>query len=198
MKTLLSLAFLLIATLPAKAQTLEAKPITELVQKIKSTKFEYKGSAIIFGFFSIQSCLYVSEDIAIFKNYCYPVKDYPARGFTVFSREHGMIDFYQEQFFDVLKRDITITQFPEILAPYLTTPFPRATVQSMSDLIEKMYFKYYPACWSTNLSANHEPEAACLHAPHVVNFQEWAEETQSILLDEPAWHDLMKTIEQSL
>ncbi len=200
MKTLIAL-FALVFSLSGAAQTLEAKSIFELITELKNAGLVYKETGKIFGFNSIQSCLFVSQDVAVFKNYCFPVRKYPARGYTIISKKFGMIDLYEERVTDeILKRDIQITEFPEVLAPYLTTPFPEQTLTGLSTLIEKLHYKYNPACWSTNFSWYTETnDVACNVSPeNVVGSKEWAAETQEILLDEKSWLELMATVEVTL
>lgn len=199
MKTLLSITLCLFITLTAKAQTLEAPSVTEMMKAIEESSFKYKERGMIFGFNSIQSCLYQSEDFAIFKNYCYPVKKYPARGYTIISKKFGMIDLYEEKLPGVLKRDITITQFPEILAPYLSTPIPQTSLNGLSEMIEKMYYRFNPGCWSTNYGwDSNVPEYNCSNGADVVNMEAWGDETQSIVIDEATWFALMDSIERKL
>lgn len=201
MKKLFIIAALILTTLTAQAQKLEANSMNELLSDIEKAEFTYKETGMIFGFISIQSCLFVSEDIAIFKNYCFPVKKYPARGFTIISKKYGMIDLYEEQLDPtLLKRDIQITQFPEILAPYLGLPFPVATLTDLSTMIEKIHFKYNPGCWSTNWSFYTETnDAACsVASEYVEGFDAWSAETQAITLDEASWLQLMDKINAKL
>lgn len=201
MKKLIIIAALILTTLTAQAQKLDAKSMNELMSDIESAEFTYKETGMIFGFISIQSCLFVSKDIAIFKNYCFPVKKYPARGFTIISKKYGMIDLYEEQLDPtLLKRDIQITQFPEILQPYLGLPFPVATLTDLSTMIEKIHFKYNPGCWSTNFSFYTETnDAACsVASEYVEGFDAWSAETQAMTLDEASWLGLMARINAKL
>lgn len=198
MKKLLSITLLLVTTLTAKAQTLEAKSLKGLLGEIQSAKFQYKDRGMIFGFNTIQSCLYVSEDIAIIKNYCYPVKQYPARGFTIISKKYGMVDIYEETI-DVIKHDVVYTQFPEVMAPYLTTRIPDTTTEGMSDMIEKMYHRYYPGCWSTNYSWDLEaPTASCTSGYDIVNYDMWSQETQKIVNTDAEWMSLFNLINSKI
>jgi hypothetical protein len=198
MKKLLSITLLLLTTLTVKAQTLEATSVTALMDEIKATDFQFKDRGMIFGFQTIQSCLYVSKDIAIIKNYCFPAKPYPARGYTIISKKYGMIDLYEEQMAGVLKRDVMITQFPEILAPYLSTAVPDTTTAGMSSMIEKMYNHYYPGCWSTNYSWDSEEATAACSNVNVLNFDAWAKETQDIVNNEASWFGLMDAIQAKI
>ena len=200
MKKLIIIAAFLLTTLSAHAQKLEAKSFNELLNAIESTEFTYKETGMIFGFISTQSCMFVSEDIVIFKNYCFPVRNYPARGFTIISKKFGMIDLYEEKLPGILKRDIQINQFPEILAPYLSLPFPVATLADLSSMIEKIHYQYNPGCWSTNYSFYTETnDAACSVAPeYVEGFDNWSSETQSIAMDETSWLKLMAAVNAKL
>lgn len=202
MKKLFIIAVLILNTLTAAyAQKLEAKSMNDLLNDIENAEFTYKETGKIFGFVSTQSCLFVSEDIAIFKNYCFPVRKYPARGFTIISKKYGMIDLYEEQVNpELLKRDIQITQFPEILEPYLGLPFPVATLNDLSSMMEKIHYNYNPGCWSTNYSFYTQTnDANCSVATgYVEGFDAWSTETQSITLDENSWLELMASINAKL
>ncbi len=199
-KLFLITAFILTTLSLAKAQTLEAISINELIRSIEKADFTYKETGILFGFISTQSCMHVSEDVVIFKNYCFPVRNYPARGFTILSKKFGMIDLYEEKIPGILKRDIQITEFPEILAPYLGIPFPVALLTDLSSMIEKIHYQYNPGCWSTNYSFYTETkDAACsIATEYIQGFDAWAAETQQITASEERWLALMATINAKL
>lgn len=198
MKTLLIFALLLITSY-VHATPLTAKPLKELLQKIERGNFTYKETGKIFGFMTTHSCLYVSSEIAIFKNYCFPVRKYPARGYTIISKEHGMIDLYQEEATGILKRDIKISEFPEILGPELTRDLQDYTLVEFSNLIEELHYRYYPGCWSTNWSFyTEQAEAGCTDSAAVSGFKEWSQETQSIVADALVWSRLLEAVELRL
>jgi len=199
MKTLLILSVLLFTTL-SQAQVLEARSIPALVEKIKNTEFTYKETGKIFGFMTIQSCLFTSEDIIIFKNYCYPVRNYPARGYTIITREWGMTKLYEEKVPGILLRDIGIDEFPLFLAPYLERDLRNYSLAELSGIIEELYPRYNPGCWSTNFSKYTETnDVNCTASQeHVAGFAQWAEDTQAIVMDESAWFELMDTVESRL
>lgn len=199
MKTILILTVLLFSTL-SQAQILEAKSIPELVEKISKTDFTYKETGKIFGFNSIQSCLFVSEEIIIFKNYCYPVRNYPARGYTIISRQWGITKLYEEKVPGVLIRDIGIDEFPVFMEPYLQINLPDYSLADLSGILEELYPRYNPGCWSTNFSKYTETNDVNCSLPqgNVVSYAQWATETQAIVNDEKAWHELMDTVESRL
>lgn len=200
MKTIITAIVATFISLSASAQTLQATSFKELLTAIDAAEFQFQDRGMVFGFDTIQSCTYVSEEMTIIKNYCYPVKKYPARGYTIISAKFGMIDLYEERVDDLLKRDIQITQFPEILAPYLSMPMPEHNTDSLSDLIAKMYYKFYPACWSTSFSFYTEsPDYNCtVTTDNVQGFDAWAAETQTILLDQTSWLEVVKAIDGKL
>lgn len=186
------------SALPAFATVLDAKPVGELMRLIEESKFSHKENGLTFGFVSIQSCLYVSDKIVILKNYCVPVRDYPAKGYTIISAEFGIIDLYQEELEAGLKRDVQITAFPDVLKEYLGTPMPDSKIQSLNEILEKIYYRNDAACWSTNASySTGLPVVAC-SAENVVNFDLWAAETQALTGDLTVWKKLIEKIENTL
>lgn len=189
---------LMLASLSSFAVVYEAKPLGELTELISATSFEHKEDGLIFGFFSIQSCLFVSEEVAILKNYCLPVNDYPAKGYTIISPRYGIIDLYQENLNSVLKRDILISTFPDVLKIYLAPPLNTSTIASLNEILEKLYKSNDPACWSTNFSNSTGEAIAKCSVENVLNFDLWAQETQSLTGDLNAWKNLLDGIESKL
>lgn len=203
MKKIILITLFSIFTTQAHAYVLEAKGVKDLINTIAQTTFTYKERGTIFGYVTTQSCLYVSKDIAILKNYCYPEKKYPAKSFTVISPKYGMIDFYQEDFGNgsVIKHDITITTFPDILKDYFTAELSTETVSRINVNMEKIYYNYFPACWSTNSTYSEgTPDFGCLDASvdNVIGLQKWIDETQAITGNEGEWNKLFQTIEESI
>lgn len=199
MKKIILLCTVFFTTL-SWGQSLTLRPVNQLIDLIDGEEFTYKETGKLFSYISTQSCLYVSEKVVIFKNYCFPVRNYPARGYTIISAEFGMIDLYEETLPSGLKRDITLSEFPEILLPYLSTPFPMVTLPGMDAMMEKIHFMYNPGCWSTNLSFYTETkDANCtINTNTVTGFDDWAVETQQIVGDEATWNLLFKKIESKL
>lgn len=199
MKNLFILTVFLFSSL-SQAQGLDAKSIPKLLEKISKTDFTYKETGKIFGFDSTQSCLFVSEEIVIFKNYCFPVRNYPARGYTIITREWGITRIYEEKYPGLLIRDIGIDEFPVLVAPYLENSLPSYSLADLSAILEDLYPRYNPGCWSTNFSKYTETnDVNCtLNVSNVGNFTQWAADTQAIVNSESAWFRLMDTIEARL
>lgn len=194
---LLFLVFLF-TPLTSVAAALEAKPLADLITTLERTKFEYQETGLAFGYIQIQSCLYVSESMIVLKNYCYPKKNYPAKGYRIISAKFGMIDLYQEDHGSLMQRDVLLTSFPELLAPYLPPSLKAMRLAKLNSILEEVYYKYLPACWSTNHSFyTQSPEAKCtVSSDQVLGFPEWAAETQALTLDEKVWLQLMQKLEQ--
>lgn len=199
MKNLIYVIALLsfVASVNAQARTLEAKPLADLITAVKTAKFKYKETDLVFGYDQIQSCLFVSDQIVVLKNYCYPEKTYPAKSFTIISAKFGMIDLYQEQLSNVLQRDVLITAFPETIGVYLPPSLLTVDIPFLNKVIGDLYYKYPPACWSTNYSAySNQAEAKCtVNVSEVDGFAAWASETQSLTADKAKWSQLINQLE---
>jgi hypothetical protein len=200
MKKIIITFAILLSTLTAQAQKLEAISMEELISSIEKTDFTFKEKGMVFGFETIQSCLFMAHDMAIFKNYCFPERNYPVRGYTIISKKFGVIDLYEEDMTSVIKRDVQITEFPEILSPYLTTPLPQHSLVELSGIIEKLYYQYNPVCWSTNYSFySGSSDADCTsRAYDVIGLEAWIQETQLITGDQKLWSDLMDILNRKL
>jgi hypothetical protein len=200
MKKTLLLLVISLNSFMAYGQGFEIQPFTELVSEIENAEFSYKETGLLFGFSSIKSCMYASRDIVIFKNYCSPRNNFPARGYTIISAKFGMIDIYEEKIDAIIKRDITQTEFSQNLAPYLTMALPTATLDGMNEIMETLYSQYNPGCWSTNWSHySRLPEASCSSAAgEVIGFKSWTQETQSLTGNDQEWNGLIQTIENQL
>ncbi len=200
MKKLILLATLVLSTVAAShAQILEARNVTDLQKALKSERFTYKGKGLIFGFENIESCLYTSQNFAVFKNYCFPAGPHPAQGYTIMSREFGIVDLYSEELTGVVKRDIRISEFPALVAPYLTD-LPGSSVEGLSNVLQKLYDLYNPACWSTNFDQYTErPAVGCtVPSDRIENYSFWESESQWIVGDENIYSSLMNSIEAAI
>lgn len=200
MKNIILLAIALHTLSSSWAQVpLEARSFSSLREELLTTAFHYRQTGRMFGFLSTQSCMYENESLVVFRNYCFPVRSYPAQGYTIFSRDYGVIRLYEETTDSgFVKRDIFIDQFPAILAPYLNVPLPSLGLSDFSQILADMYESYFPGCWSTNFSFYHETnEANCSVPTDVVDgFASWAQETQALVNDDAAWAAFMRELDR--
>ena len=181
----------------ASAAVLEAKPVRDLLQTISSANFTFKEVGMVFGYNSIKSCLYVSDEMVVLKNYCVPKKNYPAKGYTIISPKFGTINFYQEQLSaEILKRDAEITVFPDLLRPHLSFSMASATLEQVNTVIKNTYYQYGPGCWTTNFSRyTEEPDSRCNTSEEVVGFDLWSAETQGLTSDIKNWNEVVSLLE---
>lgn len=206
MKYILISLIVTFSSVAAYSYVLEAKPVADLIRQIQQSKFEHTEDGLVFGFNSIKSCLYINQDLVILKNYCVPKKEYPAKGYTIISLKYGIIDLYQEEINSVvssagnlvIKHDIRISTFSDILKDHLISPLQASTIAGLNETFDKLYYLHDPACWSTNLSNyTNQPEVKC-STNEVLNFDPWAKETQAITGDAKSWKQLMEAVEGSI
>jgi len=196
MKTLIQLIAICLISINAHAVLLEAKPVKDLMAAIDATSFTYSETGMAYGFVNIKSCVYTSSDMIVIKNYCSPKKDYPAKGYTIISKEFGLIEFYQEEVSaEILKRDVRIDGFPEMVAPYLKANLSGQKLPAINNFLESYAGKYNPACWSTNYSFYTEAADVNCYKTDVAEYPAWSKETQSLLADQKEWLQLIKTME---
>ena len=74
-----------------------AQPLFQVLNDLESEMFLFKERGRAYGFYSTDSCLYVSKKILIQKDYCYPQKNYPAKSYSIISRKFGWVKVYQEK-----------------------------------------------------------------------------------------------------
>ncbi len=193
----ITLASLLLST-ASYATTLEAKPVADLLETVQATQINYKETGMVSGFHSIKSCVYTSDQLIVIKNYCFPKRKYPAKGYTIISPKFGIIDFYQEQLSPtILKRDIRISQFPDVLKDYIPENLASMSLAEINPIFDKLQAKYNPACWSTNFSQYTEtPDANCSkNAVDVVGLDEWVTESQNLTNTENIWLQIIANFE---
>ena len=203
-KIILTTLFALTLTSSSYAYVLEAGAVKDIVSSIKASKYKYKEHGRIFGYDTIDSCIYVSGDIAILKNYCYPAKTYPAKSFTIISKKYGMIDLYEEDLgANTLKHDVRISTFPDVLKDYFSGDLNGETIASVNVNLEKLYVLRAPACWSTNYSFEEgKPDVGCYAGGadigNILGLQEWSDETQSLTADTKAWDEMLQAIDAAI
>jgi hypothetical protein len=200
MKNLFQIIIVSFLALNVNAQLLEAKPVKDLLVSIKATDFKYTETGMAYGFATIKSCVYTSESMIVIKNYCFPKKDYPARGYTIISAKFGLIQFYEESLNgqieeNILKRDIAIDSFPEYVKPLLKENLKGMKLSQINPILEKLNHNGGPGCWSTNHSWYTDTADVNCYQASIADFPEWANESQAVVGDQAQWLQLMKDME---
>lgn len=200
-KIFLTLLFAVLFT-NSYAQALTAKSVEDMLKKIEASEFTYQGHALAYGYFSIESCLYTSKDFAILKNYCYPAKSYPAKGFTIISPEFGVVRFYQESLpKEIVKRDIELHTFSEDFAEYAGTPMADLSFGKINSIMEELYNKQPAACWSSNYSRyTSKPEVKCNQKAgnSVASLAAWGKETQAMSKHSKGWNAVLARLNAAI
>lgn len=199
MKRKLLVLALFLASPFARAQSLTAVPFEEVLYRFQATEFTYSGRGLAFGFSSVQSCIWLHRDFLVLQHYCYPKRNYPARGLEFWSREFGIVQIYEEVLEDgVVKRDIRINEFPENAARAFPADFRVLDLEGINQISEKLYNRWNPACWSTNFDQNaRAPEAGC-YQTDISQFPSWAVETQNIVNQPEAWERIWEALKAKL
>ncbi len=189
---------MLLFSFKSYAEIYEAKPFRDLMQTIDSLTFSHVDTAMVFGFNSIKSCLHVNSEMLVIKNYCFPKRNYPAKGYTIISPKFGIVELYQEDLSETIqKRDVSYDVFSHDLRLNLKGELSSVRIVDINKLFELFYKKNPASCWSTNFSFYTEkPEYACNHkSVGVIGFAEWANETQVITGNAKQWKELINYME---
>ena len=168
-----------------------------MLDTISSAQFKYQDTDLYFGFDSIKSCLFVSDEILVLKNYCSPKGNYPAKGYTFFSPKFGVVEFYQETLSGVEKHDIEITVFSSDLRERLKGDLASMKIADINSVMNYFYHRNHGACWSSNFSFyTQKPDVACNSAAGpVVGFDEWAKESQTLTADKAQWTKIISILD---
>lgn len=197
MKTLIQLIAICLLSINAHAVELDAKPVKDLMAEIESTDFNYTETGMVYGFATIKSCIYTSPNMIVIKNYCSPKKDYPAKGYTIISKKFGLVEFYQEELSsEILKRDVRIDGFPEMVAPYLKANLSGQKLPAINNFLESYRGRRDPSCWSSNYSFYTESKDVNCYKTDISEFPAWEEETQTLVSTRKDWSQLMNTLQE--
>jgi hypothetical protein len=197
MKNLILALLVNVFVVNAHAGLLEAKPFKDLMDTLQQTEFKYIETDKSFGYDTTKSCLYVSPDMMVLKNYCFPKKEYPAKGFTIISLKFGIVELYQENMSATIqKRDIQYQVFSTDLREHLTGDLTQLKIADSNKILQYFNMTQPAACWSTNYSYyTQEPDVACnQRASDVVGLDSWFKETQALNGDEAQWKELISNL----
>jgi hypothetical protein len=187
--------FMLIISHIVSAQSVEAPSLKEVLNALKINEFEFKTKGKVYGYEKAESCLFVAKDMAILKNYCDENESY-AKGYTIFSKDFGVLELYEEKLGALLKRDFRILGFSSSLVRELNRDYSKTSLKQVSGIIEEIYENFYPGCWSTNFDKfTRTSDVKCSHGLSVNNFDIWASESQDIVFNDRDWSDIMESLE---
>ena len=179
------------AAVPLHAATAEREVppiagIDSVLDYVAERDFVYLGKTLLFGYDSLESCVWGAADALLVKHYC-DARNIPARALTLWSRDLGTIELYEEKFTTVVKRDWIQDEFPAALAGYFPADWRDVEPAELSSIMEKLYRRSNPACWSTSFSYyTQAPEAKC-YLTEISRYRDWAADTQAMVNDPQAW-----------
>jgi hypothetical protein len=162
-------------------------PLEELQKIVLDENYTFHSRGKIFGYVSTESCLYIGKKVAILRHYCFPVKNYPAKNFTIIHKDLGIWEFYQEDLGKTQRRRVTLDTFPEDLKLYFDGKVEELTITNTSQLIETMYYDYLPACWSANNSPYQDGEVTDCYETDIYNYPFWSKTTLNLALQKMDW-----------
>ncbi len=186
--------FIFIFSSPVWAQN-KAYLIKDILSTMNAENFRFKERGKVFGYYSTQSCLYVSDHFAVLKNYCYPKKKYKAKSFTIISSKFGIIHFYQENISrSFVKQDIDLLAFSKSFTNKMPKNMNDLTIYGYNKIYKNLYESTAPGCWSTNLSHRTNGADVGCYKEDIKRFPQWANETQLIVNSENSWRETMDAI----
>lgn len=196
---LLAVFFLYTVQARAEDEKLTAVPFRDVMAQIERIPLSYKGHGLLFGFETIESCIYAGDGLLLLSHYCHPKAPYVARGFTAWSKQFGIVELYEEDLgAGIIKRDVRINEFPESVRYTFSMDFRTIELKVINEVIEKLYNRWNPACWSTNYDWNYEgPDANCLDT-EIAFYPDWKKETQALVGSAPAWERVWERLGQKL
>ena len=179
----------------ANADSLTALPLNEVLAQMESTNLTPLGHGMVFGFESIESCLFGGEDLLVTVNYCYPKRNYPARSVVFWSKRFGVIELYEETLSPkITKRDVRINEFPELVQNIFSLDFGSINFETVNSVSRKLYERDNPACWVTNFDQNEEaPSADCRKADPKL-FEPWIENSRKLVDLPRAWNEAFSRV----
>lgn len=183
-------------TCEAGRSSLTSAPLRRVMEIVAQQNWRFKEKGLAFGFVSIESCMYVSDSALLIKNYCYPKRNYPARGYTLIAEAFGVVEFYEEIIAQgaTSKREIRIVVFPEYVQGELPQPLSLATLSTINRFLGEAHKALLPACWSSNRDYQFaEPQVGCYKTP-LLEHEKWAQETQRVVQSAEEWSSLMEQL----
>ena len=186
-RTLLFVNLLVIGLLPirfaeAQVSTLTAPSVQSTLQEFLQQDFKYIGHVRLFGYEATESCIWSSKKMIFVEHYC-QVPSAPARSFTLWSKEFGSLQFYEEDIGSAYIREVRLNYFPEGVKAQFPDDFSALSADQLSQLMGKMYNQWQAACWSTNYDQNTQAPAAECYLTDIKSYPFWSDETQSLVND---------------
>jgi hypothetical protein len=201
LKRLLIMATLILAGLSLfkinaayATDTSTPRSIESVIKDILSEKLIFSEQALIYGFISVESCLYKKSGMLILEHYCHPRRSYVARSFTVITKDLSVMSFYEEKFDDGLYRDISLSVFPEDWKAVYSGAVEDLNIASLNKIYEHFSKNSKGGCWSNN---NQTRNFGC-HLKDASKLENWFSESQKLVDSQSEWRELFQAVEANL
>jgi hypothetical protein len=186
----------LFLSLPIQAEGLTAIPFRQVLSTAVEESYSFRGRGLLFGYFSTESCLWVSKTVLLVEHYCHPKRNYPARAITLWSRKFGQVYLYEEKLSQLNKHDITLGQFPGYLQAYFPRDLRNLSISDLNGIMEKLYQARNPACWSTNYDRySGQPGQNCF-GTEIQRFPAWAADAGWLVGNPEEWNASFRALLQ--
>lgn len=192
-----ALVFSLCACFSSLAKSPSAILISDVLAELNSAPLSFADRDLVFGYFSLESCLYTQNSASVLRHYCFPRGKYPARAMTLIGPKFGVVYIYEEVEGPMVRREIAIDIFPEHLADFSDGPYGHWMIRDWNKAFG--YFSDYSmgSCWSTNFSSNHNSAESDCYLLRIADYKDWSKETMDLVNDPKAWNILWEQLEKS-
>ena len=196
-KCLIVLPFIFLGAF-AQGKYRTAVSLDKVLELTHSQDLAFKDRGLVFGYDTLQSCLYADSDVSVLRHYCFPDKKRPARAITLVSRQFGMIYLYEEDQGSVIRREVMIESFPEDLTAIDEGPYRDWSVADWNLIYKNLYYSPQAACWSTNYSQYKKRAESACYGANINDFSDWSQETMSLVQDPVSWNLMFQKLEKKL
>ena len=194
MKLVMLLAGLVVSGQVWAQSSFTAVPFAQVIEETLSQEVEFRDQAMVFGYYSIQSCLYSGVEVSVLQHYCFPKRNYPARSFTLISKTFGVVYLYEEDLGPIVERRVVIRVFPEDFNAHVAGPIDQWMIEDWNKVYSHFYNQPNVACWSTNYSRYQQgPDSRCTNGD-IADFKSWSDETMALTADPKQWDQVFELL----
>lgn len=175
----------------------------QVITKIQNNNWHWHDTDMFYGYNSFKSCQFLNgNNGVIFKHYCKPKKDLPAKGFTYASNDSGVIYFYEEKINGLKSKSVTLEVEPNDLIEFGKPNYLEWKIFNWSELFEFFESKNHLACWaSINRLNDQEVSSGCVGVEKITKnlseiIKNWLRDAVSFVKNDQKWEASIKVFEK--